>query len=207
MIWYAARLDPPAWTILRIPFRPAIWQLLFIIGVMAGYFQDQIRRWRLHQPIPRWLASTLVIGSAAALLVLSYQIAFNHLWPNVEWLGYQGILFNQGTLGVGRILASIWVFAAMYDLATWIWVPLKRWLGWLLIPLGQQALIAYIIQAFLSYAVTRLPGFPFPDHDPTLMGFLHLAAVLAVWFATGLSARLLPKILHWIQLRRSPLPD
>ena len=85
------------------------------------------------------------------------------------------------------------------------WIPLKRSLGWLLIPLGQQALIAYIVQAFLSYAITRLPGFPFPDHDPTLMGFLHVAAVLAVWFATGFIARLISKVRRWIQLQRSAL--
>jgi len=205
LIWYVARLDPSVLNIFRLTFRPAIWQLLFIIGVMAGYYQEQLRyRWR-HPPIPRGLASLLLISSAAALLVISYQVAYNHLWPDVEWLSFRGSLFNRGMLGVGRIVVSIWVFAGMYELATLIWVPLKRLIGWLLIPLGQKSLIAYIVQAFLTYAVTRLPGFPFPDHDPTLMGFLHLAAVLAVWFATGFIARLMPKVRRWIQLHGSAL--
>ena len=76
-------------------------------------------------------------------------------------------------------------------MVSWIWGVLEPPIGWLLLPLGKNALTAYLVQAFLFYIVTRMPDHPFPDHDPTIMGFLHVGAVLLVWSATKGITRLL----------------
>ena len=92
----------------------------------------------------------------------------------------------------GRLIAALWKFAGIYELTTQLWTVWQRVLGWLLLlPLGQNALIAYLIQGILSYFISRLPGYPFPDHDPVIMGFWHLGAVIFVWQATRLAANLL----------------
>ena len=66
-----------------------------------------------------------------------------------------------------------------------------------MLPLGQDALTAYVVQAMLAYAVTRLPGHPFPGHDPTIMGLLHIGGLLLVWSATKTIKRISNEIRPW----------
>jgi OpgC protein len=99
-------------------------------------------------------------------------------------LNVDGAWFGKSLLGPGRVIAALWVFAAGYELLTVCWRPFSRVLGWLLLPLGQHALTAFVLHSIAVYSVQRLPGWPFPDHDATVVGFIHLGIVLAVWGAT-----------------------
>ncbi len=193
LVWHAARIDPQAFTFLRLGFRVAVWQLPFLLGVVIGYYQSEINCWRDTLALPRWILSTLLVGSAAALLIVSYQITYHNLWPEVEWLQSGSSFFSKAKMGPGRVIAALWIFAGTYEFMTQFWRVLERLFGWLLLSLGQKALTAYLVQGVLSYCVTRLPGFPFRDHDPFLMGFWHLFAVLFVWVATRAAAPWLEK--------------
>lgn len=187
LLWHAARIDPRLFRLLRIIFNPAIWQFLFIIGVMLGYYRDEIRRWYEKRPLPQPLVILLIIASFG-LLALNYQIAFNGLWPNWDWKAVRLLIFDKAALAPGRIILSLLIFAASYALLTRSWPVWQKTLGWLFLPLGQNALLAYLLQAGLGYVVTHLPGYPYPDHNPVWMGFVHLAAVLLVWQMTRLLA-------------------
>lgn len=188
-LWYAGRLEPTAFVFFRTDFHFATWQCLFIIGLVAGYHRAELRRRWLKLPV-RPLLNAVLIGSTLLMLLLSYQVGNGGLWSNVEWLQPYGPVFDRVWLGPGRIVTALWAFAGYFALATIGWRPLQRSLGWLLLPLGQHALTAFILQVFTSYLIVRLPGWPFADHDPTLMGFIHIAVILAIWLATGVSVRL-----------------
>lgn len=193
LIWHAGRIDPGTFSFLRVGFYFAVWQFPFFLGLVIGYHQSEIGRWRSNWSLPRWPISVLLIGSAAAMLILSYQITYHNLWPGVGWLKSNSEFFHKWRMGPGRIMAALWIFAGTYEFITQFWHILDRLFGWLLLLLGQKALTAYLVQGFLSYFVTRLPGFPFPDYDPLLMGFLHLLAVLLVWSITRIAAPWLEK--------------
>jgi len=182
-LWYAARLDPIAFTAVRTAFRFPVWQILFTVGLLAGYYSEALTSWWLRLPARAW-RSTVLIGSGLGLLLVSYQVSFHGLWADVSWLSVNGPLFLSAELGPGRLITALWVLAACYELLTVCWRPLSRVLGWLLLPLGQHALTAFIIHAMTVYSIQRLPGWPFPGHDSTLMGFIHLAIVLVIWGAT-----------------------
>ena len=182
-LWYAARLDPELFTVIRTPFRFPSWQILFTAGLLGGYYRATIRAWWKRLPAGGWRSAGL-IGVGIGLLLLSYQISYNGLWAGIDWLKVDGPVFLRIELGPGRVIAALWVFAACYELLTVCWRPLSRGLGWLVLPLGQHALTAFVIHSIAVYNIQRLPGWPFPDHDATLMGFIHLGIVIAVWGAT-----------------------
>lgn len=196
-LYYAARLDPTSFTAIPTYFRFPIWQLLFTIGLLAGYYSARLKKWWHRLPAQVWRSAALIV-SGLGLLLLSYRVSYAGLWADISWLSFDAPLFQQLQLGPGRILAALWVFAACYELLTWCWRPFQRLLGWLLQPLGQHALTAFVLHSFAVYCVQRLPGWPFRGHDPTLMGFIHLAIVLAIWAATLTSVRLRS---HWAQWR------
>ncbi len=96
-------------------------------------------------------------------------------------------MFGRPILAPGRVFVTLWVCAGLYQLITVLWQPINRLLGWLLIPLGQHALTAFVLQALLTYTTMRLPGWPFPDRDPTLTGWAQIGLVPLVWAATRAS--------------------
>jgi hypothetical protein len=183
LLWVAGRTDPAAFSFLRIGFNVFLWQFPFTLSVIIGYYRQEIGRWWGKRPFPK-PTSTLLVCSTFALLIINYLIVFHGLWPGIDWKEVNSLIFDKFSVDPGRILVAFWVFAGAYKLITQFWTVWQKLLGWLLLPLGQNALIAYLVQGFLSYFISRLPGFPFPDHDPIIMGFLHLGVVLFVWQVT-----------------------
>jgi hypothetical protein len=55
-----------------------------------------------------------------------------------------------------RIVAFASTAIMAYTMVTYLWRPLRRGLGWLLLPLGQAALYCYIVHFFLILAVLNL---------------------------------------------------
>jgi hypothetical protein len=196
-LYYAARLDPVAFTAVQTFFRFPVWQIIFTIGLLAGYYSGPLKNWWLRLPARAWRSAAL-IGSGLGLLLLGYQVSYHGVWADIEWLRFDAPLFQQPQLGLGRIVAALLVFAACFELLTVCWLPLRRVLGGLLLPLGQHALTAFLLHSIAVYCVQRLPGWPFPDHDYTAMGFIHLAIVLAVWAATLAVVHMRSR---WSQLR------
>ena len=72
-----------------------------------------------------------------------------------------------------------------YTVATYLWVPIRRVLGWLMLPLGQAALYSYIVHFFLILLVynlapllATLPGEP---PEEVFTPALQIAVVLLLW--------------------------
>ena len=189
--WYAKHVDLGWFSLFHTGFPFNLWQLPFTIGVVAGYFTKQLPKWLARLPGRRSSWSAILVGSAAVLLFVNYQVTFHDWFPEIEWLKSSSPLFMRSPLALGRVVLSVWIFAGLYSMVSWIWGVLEPPIGWLLLPLGKNALTAYLVQALLFYIVTRMPDHPFPDHDPTIMGFLHVGAVLLVWSATKGITRLL----------------
>jgi hypothetical protein len=203
-LWAAARFKPGIFTIFATTFGFAIWQLLFVLGLLIGYYRKLIEsRWAGY-PL-RALRSGVLISSALGVLIISYQIVINQTWPELAGLSNDPLWFNRAVLAPGCIIVTLWVLAGLYELITVLWRPIHKLVGWLLIPLGQHALIGFVLQAFVMYGVVRLPGWPFPDHDPWLMGWLHVVALLFVYAGTRVIAYGLGR--SKLKLRRSRLGE
>jgi hypothetical protein len=55
-----------------------------------------------------------------------------------------------------RLVAFLSLAIVGYTSATYLWVPLRRVIGWLMLPLGQHALYSYIVHFFLILLVYNL---------------------------------------------------
>ena len=109
------------------------------------------------------------------------------------WL--QDYLFSKVDLGLGRLIASAVVFTFMFFAVTVFWRPIRRALGWLLLPLGQHALYAYSAHVILVVAVAIVVaplnlGYPGPQW---LNALIQIAGVLLIW-----------ALVHWQLLTPTP---
>ena len=95
------------------------------------------------------------LPSRSALISLAWgaerQFGFFDIDPNVL-----DESFFKVPLRPGRLVAFLSVAIVAYTCATYLWVPIRRGLGWLMLPLGQAALYCYIVHFFLIVLVYNL---------------------------------------------------
>ena len=89
----------------------------------------------------------------------------------IGWLLSSDLVFGKNDLRPGRIVALLGVATTIFTLVTIFWVPVRRALGWLLMPLGQRALGAYGLHLFIVAAAHSWIGDPLAR-----IGSLHLLA-------------------------------
>lgn len=178
------------------------WQVLFFGAALIGWKLETILAWLHRRPRLRIELLTLLIVTTLGTMATSYF--FVHGWGIVESPAtsisrdaYISIranvdpLFSNNPLVPLRIgLAFVWFFGllALFHI---IRTPLKRWLGWLLMPFGQASLTAYCLQALiLPFIVTLIPLGNF-----WINGLLGILTVLTMWalLRIPLMQRLLPR--------------
>jgi enterochelin esterase-like enzyme len=177
LLWAGYQLFPEQ-TILPWPiagnylFQFAAWQVLFFTAMVLGFHQDRVARF---VPVAARRPLLLASGLGTLLLVLLYL----QLAPALHDVAgatsggstnpltdLADLLFSKGDLRPGRILASAVVFTFLFLLVSELWVPLRRILGWLLLPLGTNALYAYSLHVALALGLgilTMRAGITLPD--------------------------------------------
>lgn len=167
-------------------FPLAAWQVLFVTGNVLGFYRGGLTQWlqRFH----RLRVAAVAIGVAITLALISLfwgaengaQFAFFDIDPNVL-----NDSFFKVPLRPWRIVAFVSVAIVAYTSATYLWVPIRRVLGWLMLPLGQAALYSYIVHFFLILLVynlapllNALPGEPSEGLSAPI---LQIAVVLLLW--------------------------
>jgi hypothetical protein len=170
-------------------FAMAAWQVLFYSGLALGYHRDRLGvvTRALEHPVATIALAAVTIG----LIVLSQMSQAGQIGS----LGIPGLtdekwaeLFRKPSLGPGRVLAFALVGLFARQIATFLWAPIERALGWLLIPLGQKALFAYGFHLFLLgpfYLVFATAMWVEPA-SPILNGLIQVLLVGTVWGAIRL---------------------
>lgn len=186
VLWYMRATDPRAMRVFALGFQPGSWQIIYLAGIVSGLFREQIGDWCRDHRTLRSVSFPVLLLVAGTILYVSYQVAFNGWFADTDWLQASSVVFTKSTVGVGRACAAILVMAALYAVATVWWRPLRKVLGWLLLPLGRNALTSYVIQGVLSFCVLRLPGWPFEAWSSPAKALFALGSVLLVWVLTKL---------------------
>jgi len=198
-LWVASQLFP---TQVQVPwsiaggstFDLAAWQLLFFVAMAIGYHRDALSR--KLSAIPR---VPYLIFSGLLLVWLVHFHDTNgailaRLVPGFDVQTFLGGFFLKSALAPGRLIASFILFEFAYLATTLLWKPIQTFLGWLLLPLGQNALYSYTMHvaaiALFGIALPHLSG------DVTSLGVVNtsvqLLVVLAIW--TMIQRRFLFKI-------------
>jgi hypothetical protein len=167
-------------------FPLAAWQVLFVTGHVLGFYREQLTGWlqrfrRLRVvAVGMGLAITLALVSIAMGAEGGVQFGFFDLDPNVLTE-----TFFKVPLRPWRLVAFVSVAIVAYTTATYLWWPIRRVLGWLMLPLGQAALYSYIVHFFLILLVYNLvPWFstlPWEPSEAVFTPLLQSAVVLLLW--------------------------
>jgi hypothetical protein len=167
-------------------FPLAAWQVLFVTGHVLGFHRDglgeRLRRFRRLRVVGVALgvAITLALISLAWDVETGVQFGFFDIDPNVL-----NESFFKVPLRPFRLVAFLSVAIVAYTAATYLWVPIRRLIGWLMLPLGQAALYSYIVHFFLILLVYNLaPLFallPWELSEAVFTPILQMAVVMLLW--------------------------
>ncbi len=144
-------------------WQPLSWQLIFFSGLTIGFYWPRIVAWwmSLSTGLRRLLTSGVVTVAVISLLVNIF-IAFGAkmLLPVSAGLAHQlddlgtnlyREFFDKEAMPLARIILFAFWFAASFWLFHRLENYFKRWLGWLLIPFGQNSLYVYTLSAVLLF--------------------------------------------------------
>jgi hypothetical protein len=150
------------------------WQLLFLVGVVAGFHQAALaRRWNALSPRTRGVI--LAVGVTASLAIIAgslLRLPVDGVYPT----RLEGYAFDRDRLGPARLACAIVVVATLYGLVRRFEAPLVRTIGKLFVPLGQASLYVYLVQSMLTFVlVDRLMA------DPWRAVAINAAMVGFVW--------------------------
>ena len=150
------------------------WQLLFMIGVTAGFHRAALaRRWSALLPrTRRAVLAAMAAGSVAILVGSLLRLPVDGIYPT----RLEGYLFDRDRLGPARIACALVLVTSMYAVVRGFEARLVPTLGKLLVPLGQASLYVYILQSLATFVlVDRALA------SPWLATLITCALIAGVW--------------------------
>lgn len=167
------------------------WQLLFFIGVMIGFYYETIAAW--WRGFKYQKAAKVGIFSVTALtIVASVLVIFG--WPIVKSgnvpVSYEQFLvfretidpfFSRQKLLPWHLAMALTWFAALFLLFRRFEGPIAKYMGWLLIPFGQNSLYVYLTQGFVMIAISGLIP---QTTNMFINALIIMGTVLVVWGIT-----------------------
>ncbi len=167
-------------------FPIAAWQVLFITGYVLGFFRDGIAAWLTRFRPVRVALVSVGISITLALVSLAWASFNGAAFPlfDIDPTVLDETFFKV-PLRPWRLVAFLSVAIVGYTSVTYLWIPLKRILGWLMLPLGQAALYSYIVHFFLILLVFNLApwlaSLPWEPSAAVFTPLLQIAVVLLLW--------------------------
>lgn len=169
---------PPDPTVL---FQFSSWQFLFIIALTIGFHRKKLERYFRAAASPAALAMSAV-GMAVAVALLWFNLAPLVALTGIDADTLTDWFFYKQDVGAGRLVTFVILITFAFSLVSIFWGPIARGLGWLLLPLGQNSLSAYVIHIFVVGALTWLrPKLFAPEIAFWASAALQLVGVFLVW--------------------------
>lgn len=184
-LWLAYQISPygasqPLPTIQS--FHPAPWQIFFVHAMALGYHRQRVAAW-FHQ-LPKFYAliglSLLFVG--LIVLYITGGTIIEPLIPS-DANTFLAAVFTKNTVRIGRILAALVVFPLAFMIITYIWTPLRRLFGWLLLPLGQSSLYSYVMHLPLLLLFAFIYRWPpgMTPREQVVNTLIQVSAILVLW--------------------------
>ncbi|OUM45661.1 acyltransferase [Arthrobacter agilis] len=176
-----------------------VWQVLFVLGMTAGYYRRQIVAWFSHprQRVLLWACALLAVALAifswtSPYFTNAYDVRLALLPEQTFRTVYDGF-FGRTYLGPGRLLNVLLVIITGYALLSVYWKPLERTLGWFLVPLGQATLYVFILHVFLILAAANIPALRQGDIWLNTAAYIVILALLWAMVRTRFLFRIIPR--------------
>lgn len=166
----------------------APWQVLFFTGLVIGHEWDRLAGLLHDLPSRRLLAiATLVLAGLIVIYTQQDRLVGRLVRGAADPAAAQAALLasivGKSDLRAGRLIAFGIVFTVLFLTVSEFWPTIRRWLGWLFLPLGQNALFAYALHVFIAAGAAVLLSHPslVGPETPRTNTIIQLLAVLLVW--------------------------
>lgn len=159
-------------------FAFASWQLLYVHGLLAGYYRSKVQQvWNRIPKVPLLIALAVVVVAAIAAAQYDMQLG---IWPTqfdqrVAWLRWT----DRSKIGPVRIVTLCALFPLIFCVVDAFWQPLYKAFGKVLVPLGQNSLYVYIVHVPVTVLWFLIPGLV---EENSLVTTLLQAVVLAFFW-------------------------
>ncbi|MBV9546164.1 MAG: OpgC domain-containing protein, partial [Chloroflexi bacterium] len=179
------------------------WQVLFFTGLVLGHeWERELARPSAGSYAQRilgrveskeWRRRALLIGASVLALVIVFYALQDMLLrfafrDSGDAAAAQATLlttvFSKADLRFGRVAVFALVFVVLFLAATEWWTLLRRAVGWLVVPLGQNALYAYSAHVLIALAVAYELVRRFGDINEVparVNAAIQVGAILLVW--------------------------
>ncbi|MEM9464547.1 MAG: hypothetical protein AAGA90_04210 [Actinomycetota bacterium] len=171
---------------------------LFFGGLLLGYHRDAVaaawRRLRFHR------AADVAAVVAALTVGVLHARGWRELAPLGDFLTAgapdEPLWARESEMPIGPLLGVMLFMRAGWIIADRLYQPLRRTLGWLLLPLGEAALFTFVAHLVAIPVFYNLPGFPLDDDVSTVTATLWVAAYLA---SILLAVHLRRHVIGWLR--------
>ncbi|PRY68140.1 hypothetical protein B0I08_105305 [Glaciihabitans tibetensis] len=175
------------------------WQLLFVLGMVGGYFRRELVRWFRSRAGAVVLTSAVLV--AVALMLFSWSNPYLSSPQDVRLSlisdnAYRGIyaaFFERTYVEPGRLLNVVLVVVAGYALLSAYWKPIAAATAWFFVPLGQATLYVFIMHIFFALIVSNVPALREGSVWLNSIAYLVLLAVMWVMVKTKFLFRIVPR--------------
>jgi hypothetical protein len=131
------------------------WQFLFVIAIFIGYHRDSFTS--LYR---KFIGKQGVVISLALLfsstLYLSIQDAYYSTFSG-QTKDIIDMAFDKLHLGPGRIAAFFIWFIFIYFVFSHFYLYIQKYLGWILLKFGRNALTNYVLQSVILFGTFYIP--------------------------------------------------
>jgi hypothetical protein len=161
-LWY--RIAPHAMTTgqFETSFPLLVWQLLFVHGLVMGYYRERLVTFVSR--LPRFVP-LIACGASAAFLVFAFcnpwtegpgMLRWSLLSPE-RFTALYSDYFTLSDLGIGRLLNLAVALPVGYAALSALW-RLARPFGTVFITLGQQSLGAFVLHVYAILVMAQMPS-------------------------------------------------
>jgi len=183
--WLVLFLSVSLWLLREYNFYFA-WQILFVIGIVVGYFFHRLEKNFIALSLKLRLAVCFIflfitIGTliTSALIVYFSEVAVTTPLLNIINEN-ANIWFDKMTLAPGRLFLAVMWFTTLFAFVRHYEDVFMRRLGWFLVPIGRNSLFVYIFQSVLIYVLYPMLSIPSGFSTNFL---INLFSIVLVWFA------------------------
>lgn len=160
----AAHPISPIATQFQEPFPLLTWQLLFVHGLVAGWYRSPLVN-AARRPLGRLVVALLLLAQLGMVffslnnpfLSNPYDLRLA-LIPDATFNSWYQQWFGRPNLDLGRLVGVGLLLVALYALTTTFWKPLHALLAWFLVPLGQATLYVFVVHIYVSLLIGNVPA-------------------------------------------------
>ncbi len=170
--------------------QPISWQVIFFGGLMIGYYWPVlVEFWRSISIKTRKAIGITLVSVAALTITASVALVFGHYLGGAVGSYLTNlhhmieVSFEKDRLPIARILlGAIWFWAFFWVLRKHEAFIMKK-VGWFLLPLGENSLYVYTIQAFIVFFAHLFIIKPLETPSILINLTASIVALMLVWLA------------------------